>query len=476
LKAALNVFVVSTLLAGFAYANELVLDEQPPLHETSIIQTEQETLALHLLPPEQPPEPEGPVLFSRPLRTNNPETRRNAALPQYSSSTQPYLPPNSLLLIPGILENPRTQHYIRHYLSHEGKRLLENDMRRAAPYLAFIRAKIAEMDLPPELIFLPIIESSYNVTARSRAGAVGLWQFMTNSIDPFDIRVTEWMDERRDFWKSTEGALRKLAGNYRHFNDWPLALAAYNAGLGGVNRIVLQNGSSDYWELSARGKFKNETVQYVPRLIAAAYVLSNRRYFDVELLWPRDPQWQRLPVGNRSVDLTLLAERAGVDARQLHWANQELTYGITPPQGGYQLKVSAEDAERISEVLAQNDIPLLRYHIHTVSYGDTLLALARRYGVTVSQVQSANSGIQANNLRIGSRLLIPAISDVPPPENVSTVQSDIPFTGTHLVKRGETIWSLARGYGVNPELLAAANGMSINDVLREGRLIKTPIR
>ena len=475
LKIVWNAFVVSTLLVGLVYANDLVATEQLPLPEALIVQDEAETL----LPVEisvLEGELDGPVLFTRPLRTNKPEVRRNAALPQYASSTEPYLPPNSLLRIPGILENPRTQHYISHYSSREGKRLLENDMRRAAPYLAFIRAKIAEMDLPPELIYLPIIESSYTVTARSRAGAVGLWQFMTNSIAPFDMKVTEWMDERRDFWKSTEGALRKLQENYHHFNDWALALAAYNAGLGGVNRIVEHNGSADYWELSARGKFKYETIQYVPRLAAVAYVLSNRRRFEVELLWADDPQWQRIPVGNRSVDLTLLADRAGVDGRQLRWANQELTYGVTPPHGGYNLKVRAADAQRIAEVLSQNDIPLLHYHIHIISYGDTLLALARRYGVTVSQVQSANSGITANNLRIGSRLLIPALTDAHPPETAAVAKDDLPFNGTHLVKRGETLWSLAMGYGVNPELLAAANGMSINDVLREGRLIKTPIR
>ena len=416
--------------------------------------------------------PEEVHLFSRPLRTIAPSEpeRPSSRLPA------PYRASNSLLLLPGALENSLTQHYIRYYSSPAGQASLAAIMGRAGPYLAFIRSKIAEMDLPPELIYLPVIESAYLATAVSRSGAAGLWQFMSNSIAPFDIRLTEWVDERRDFWKSTEGALRKLRGNYRYFNDWPLALAAYNAGLGGLNRLIQQSGVRDYWVLAERRILKDETIRYVPRLIAAAYVLSSQRLFGMEPLWPEDPQWQRLALDGRSVDLNMLAENAGVDNTRLVWANRELVYSITPPEAGYYLKVAGKDAEQIAAVLARDDIPLIRYHIHNIRFGDTLLAIALHYGLTVNQIQSANPGVQARNLRIGSRLLIPAFKDVNPYSRPVALREDIAFDGTHLVKQGETLWSLALAYDIDPEMLAEANGMRITDILREGRILKTPIR
>ena len=409
----------------------------------------------------------------RPLRTMAPsEPAVNEPPVQPVSLSAPHLAANSLLLLPGALENPLTQYYIRHYSSPSGMVSLSAIMERGGPYLAFIRNKIAEMNLPPELIYLPVIESGYLVMAVSRSGAVGLWQFMTNSIAPFDMRVTDWMDERRDFWKSTDGALRKLQENYNFFGDWPLALAAYNAGLGGVNRLVQSSGIRNYWLLSERKLLREETIRYVPRLIAAAYVLSNHRRFGLEPRWPENPQWQRIAV-DRSVDLRLLAEAAGVDSAQLIWANRELVHNVTPPGSGHYIKVPGRYAERITATLARDDVPLRRFHIHTIRSGDTLIVLALHYGLTVEQIQAANPGVQARYLRIGSRLIIPSRF---PHERPASVAGTQVFGGTHLVKRGETLWSLARAYGVDPEVLAEANGMQLNDVLREGRVLRTPAR
>ncbi|MCL2374469.1 MAG: lytic transglycosylase domain-containing protein, partial [Treponema sp.] len=214
------------------------------------------------------------VLFSRPLRSVRSAESANRPA---SRLAQPFKAENSLLLLPGALENPLTQRYIRHNSTPGGQASLAAIMRRAGPYLAFIRQRVAYMELPPELVYLPVIESAYLITAVSRSGAAGLWQFMENSIAPFDIRVTDWMDQRRDFWKSTYGALRKLRGNYRVLGDWPLALAAYNAGLGGTRRLIASSGIDNYWTLSERRLLREETIHYVPRLIAAAYVLSNHR-------------------------------------------------------------------------------------------------------------------------------------------------------------------------------------------------------
>jgi membrane-bound lytic murein transglycosylase D len=347
-------------------------------------------------------------------------------------------------------------------------------MKQAAPYLPFIRERIAARDLPPELLYLPVIESGFVPTARSKSGAVGLWQFMRNSIAPFDIKINDWADERMDFWKSTEGALRKLEDNYRALGDWPLALAAYNAGLGGIQRAVRQAGRSDYWYLAEKKFIKTETIHYVPKFLAVAYILSNPRLFGLDLDWSRDPRWERIPVG-KQVDLEMLAAEAGLDGAALKEGNRELFYGITPPDKDYHLKIRAADSALVSGALARTDAVLVKHYFHTIRYGDTLSALALHYGISVAQITEANPGVQARYLKIGQRLRIPAYRDPGPYRRAVTAADDaLRFTGTHLVKRGETLWSIALAYGVDPEALAEANGMGLNDTLREGRSLKTP--
>jgi len=450
----------------FALASLLPAEEIAGLPEESLAYlVDDETLLLADIPADIP-------LFHRPLRSVPSETNRPTSRP-----AEPFRAHNSLLLLPGALENSLTQRYILHNSTPGGRASLAAIMRRAGPYLAFIRQKIAYYELPPELVFLPVIESAYLVTAVSRSGATGLWQFMENSIAPFNIRVTDWMDQRRDFWKSTDGALRKLRGNYRVLGDWPLALAAYNAGLGGVRRLMDSSGVRNYWTLSERRLLRDETIHYVPRLIAAAYVLSSHRRFGIAADWPENPEWQRVSTRGRSVDLTLLAEKAGVDSASLIWANQELVYNVTPPESGFYLKVRGRDAEKVAAVLDMDNISLLRYRFHTVRSGDTLFALARHYGITTNQILSSNPGVHERYLRIGSRLLIPALRDnIAPFVQPAPARENISFTGTHMVTRGETLWSLARAHNVDIELLAEANGMQITDILHEGRVLNTPIR
>ncbi|MDR0568522.1 MAG: LysM peptidoglycan-binding domain-containing protein [Spirochaetaceae bacterium] len=394
----------------------------------------------------------------------------------------PYAPPERLneqpqsrtvdlreCTIAGI-DQDLTQEYIVRYSSPKGIELLEGIMRRGAPYFAFIRKEVETRNLPMELMYLPVIESAYLPTAVSRSGAVGLWQFMKNSMSPYDMRVTDWLDERMDFWKSTIGALSKLEENYRELGDWSLALAAYNAGLGRVSRTIQQTKIRDYWLLSERKQFSTETVHYVPKLLAIAYIMSNPRYFGIEPVWHDDPEWTRVKVG-RMVDLELLASEAGIDKRDLKSANRELLYNVTPPDPNYYLKVRSADADAVAAVLARQDLPLIRYYFHTVASGDTLSEIAQHFGVTVDTILKNNAGIQARYLKIGTRLLIPAYKDVGPYRPAQrTVSAQMP--GTHTVKSGDTLWSIAKTYKTTPETLARLNGMGLNDILRVGRQLK----
>ncbi|MDR0909161.1 MAG: lytic transglycosylase domain-containing protein [Spirochaetaceae bacterium] len=254
------------------------------------------------------------------------------------------------------LGNPLVQKYFAEYASEGGKKLLSETMERAAPYLAFIRSRISEKGLPKEILYLPVVESSYTVSAVSKSGAAGLWQFMANSVAPFNLQINDTLDERFDFWKSTEAAIAKLQDNYNALGNWELALAAYNIGLGAMQRIIKETGTKNYWELVALGKIKPETAQYVPKLIAAAYILENPRYFQLDINWLPDPNWQRIGIVQTQISLEALAQLAGMDYATLLAANRECLNGITPAQEMHSIKVPAQYTDTVMQILTNHSI------------------------------------------------------------------------------------------------------------------------
>jgi len=405
----------------------------------------------------------------RPLRGRRDAGQKYEALSsQYNQNS---VDSSSLILTSRALEQALTQYYIGLYSSPSGIASLNAALERGSIYLPFIREEIRRRNLPPELAYLPIVESGFVITARSRSGAVGLWQFMMNSISPFDMRVTELIDERRDFIKSTRGALQKLQDNYRTLGDWHLALAAYNCGLGEVTRTVRRTGVRDYWELSARNQFKQETLHYVPKLAAAAFVLSQPRRFGIDI-WQDQFEWTTVPL-RRQVSLDILAQEAGIDRELLRNLNAELLHGITPA-GGCNLKIPLARLASVTEVLEREDIRLIRYHYHIVRHGDTLWSMSRHYGASLNTIEQHNPGITGRYLRIGETVIIPAFADIAPAPAPAPLETAV-FNGSHVVARGETFWSLGRRYGVDPQALAEANGMRLDQILHVGRTLKVPI-
>ncbi|GHV07344.1 lytic transglycosylase [Spirochaetia bacterium] len=426
--------------------------------------------------------------ISRPLRqvqfrlTDHPASRNMLPSPSVAdlSLSLRSFTENSLLS-PEALEQALTQQYIKQYSSPGGIAWLNAVIRRGSPYIPFIRREIEERGLPAELLYLPVIESGYLSTAVSKSGAMGLWQFMKNSIGGYDIKISDWADERRDFWKATQGALRKLEDNYKTLGDWPLALAAYNAGLGGVSRTIKQTGLNDFWALSEKKALKAETIHYVPKLLAVAHIMSRPRQYGVDIWQEEAPEWARIPLG-RAVDLSILAAETGIDINILKSGNAELNYNVTPPDASWLLKIPAENAPAVAAVMERKDLNLIKNYIYTISYGDTLSALALHYGISVDLIQNANPGLKSKYLQIGNRILIPALKDVGPYQagqsaaiNVSASAGGGSFEGTHLVKKGETLWSIALAHDIAPDALAQANNMALNDTLSVGRNLKVPI-
>lgn len=388
------------------------------------------------------------------------------------------------------------QSYRDTYLSAGGRRWLSAIMSAAEPYFAYVAERVRYYGLPDELAYLPVIESEYSPKAVSRSGAAGLWQFMRNSVKGYSIHIDDWVDERRDFTKSTDAAMQKLSENYEYFGDWPLALAAYNAGLGAVSRIektalkchaadeaagrtvepLNAKGFVSYWELRSRGLLRKETAGYVPKFLAVASILRYSARNGLPVSWDDAEDWESIDA-TRTVDLVLLAKAAKIPYASLKAGNAELRYTITPPYAGYKIKVPAENAEAVRAALDDPSLKLLRYYMHKINSGDTLLAISKHYGTPVNMILDANPGLKPNLLRIGAVVVVPALKDVGPMSAPPRPEADpsLDFSGAYTIVKGDTLWSISLRYGVQPEVLADKNGLSLSSVLHEGSTLKVPI-
>jgi membrane-bound lytic murein transglycosylase D len=370
------------------------------------------------------------------------------------------------LLYSDALAQSLTQHYIKQYSAGWGLTWLHAALERGAIYLPFIISEVEKYNLPPELAYLPVIESGFVSTARSKSGAMGLWQFMMNSISPFNIKVNDYIDERRDFQKATRAALQKLEENYRLLGNWELALAAYNSGLGSVTRTIKRTKNHNYWELCQKKEFRAETIHYVPKLMAISYIILYK--LDVR---HEQFEYASIPL-SRQVSLDILAREAEIDKDLLYRLNAELTHGITP-NDNYLLKIPADGLDSVTQVLERKDLQLIQYHRHVIRQGDTLWALSRLYNVSIEAINQHNPGLKNNALKIADILLIPATNDAAPVMVKTAATSN--FNGHHVVRQGDTLWSLAREYGVDIHTLAEANNMNINQILSIGKSLKVPI-
>ncbi len=380
-----------------------------------------------------------------------------------------------------------------YYLTSGGKKWLQAVMERALPYIAYVEKKVEELKLPKELIFLPVIESGYSPFAVSRSGATGIWQFMRNSISGYDMAISDWLDDRKDFMKSTDAALLKLRENYNTLGDWPLAIAAYNAGLGAVSRAVKASGSdtTDFWSLYESKKLAREPLSYVPRFLAVASILRYPTLHGLPDEWGEKNDWTTVET-SRQVDLSILAEKAGIPLDILKCGNAELRYNITPPVDTHTVKVPAEKAEAAKTVLEDTNSPLMNYTIYKVKSGDTLSKIAQTYKTPISLILKANPGVNVNKIAVGQVLMIPRISGdsaasgSSKADNTTSTSTSTPSANTnasaklsyttYTVKKGDSLSKIASLFSTSVSAIAKDNGISPNSIIRIGQKLKVPVK
>ena len=360
-------------------------------------------------------------------------------------------------------------------------------MERAGRYLPHIREELRRRGLPLDLAYLPFVESAFNPRARSRARAQGLWQFVAGTARLYGVRCDRLLDERNDPYLATRAAVAHLADLHAMFGDWELALAAYNSGPGRVQQALrrARGTTDDFWKL--RRFLPRETRNYVPALWAVLVVVKNPAAYGFAPILESGECIGRVKVAG-ALDLAVLAEHAAVDAGLLTEINPALTHGMTPPGGSYQLAVPCGQEQRYASVIAA--IPAdrrVRRFTHVVERGDTLAAIARRYGSTAETVAAANGVRDPRALRVGQTLVIPrhaggaapsgsrhaagAVTGQRPDGAKAGAQARPPKAERYRVRRGDSLYSIARRFGLSVERLKGMNGLT-TDLIRPGQWLR----
>lgn len=317
-------------------------------------------------------------------------------------------PPRAVITtttIPLVVNNLVERHI--EFFRTRGRQHMERWLERSGKYFPLLRRILREEGVPEDLVYLAMIESGLNPLARSWARAVGMWQFMRGTGALYGLRGNFWYDDRRDFEKATRAAARHLRDLYEDFEDWYLAMAAYNSGAGKVYRAMRRSGSSDFWQL--RRYLPRETRNYVPAYIAAALITMNPQEhgFDVR---PADSLDFDYVTVDECVDLEVLAECAGADVETLRELNPQLIHRCTPPSTeGYRLRVPrSTDKEAFKARYAALPESKKGYWLtHVAKRGDTVPKLARHYGVSERVLAEANNLSTRATLRRGTHILIP---------------------------------------------------------------------
>ena len=340
-------------------------------------------------------------------------------------------------------------------------------LKRAGRYMPMIERVLAEEELPQELSSLPMVESHYLPEARSRADAVGLWQFIESTAEASGLRVDWWVDQRLDPELATRAAARHLKELYERFGDWELSLAAYNAGPGGVSRALERSGTDNFWELADSGILRRETTRYVPKFYAAlAIQRAPESYgFSVD---PEMPEEFDTVIVDSPVDLLTVSRLSGISRSRLHRLNPSLRRECTPPgASSYPLRVPSGMGELVrAELDNLTRAERLDFVKYTVKSGDSVHAIARRFSTSVDAITDLNALSNPRLIKPKQTLVIPVRKGTG--AEIAALGSKHDGRRTYVVRGGDTVWRIARAFNVPVNDILKWNGLGKNGSIRPG--------
>lgn len=367
--------------------------------------------------------------------------------------------------LPLVLNDPVAS-YISYFSTGGGRHFLEHGWIRSGRYREMISRILKEEGVPQDLIYLAQAESGFHPLALSRAGARGMWQFMAGRGSGYGLSRSWWIDERQDPEKSTRAAARHLKDLFNQFGDWYLVMAAYNSGPGTVQHAVQRTGYADYWELYKRGVLPSETRNYVPIILAITIMSKNPAQYGLDRIHTDHPLEYETVKVDYPIDLRLVAECVDAPVATLQELNPSLTRLTTPKDQSFQLHLPVGTKQTYEAAI--NAIPKDKrvwWHYHKVVPTDTLASLAKKYRTTPQAIAEANS-LEGEQIAGRQRLIIPVAAGKQQGEALGFSKSATRYT----VRKGDTVESVADGFGVPAAKVRSWNGLKGN-TLKAGRVL-----
>ena len=350
--------------------------------------------------------------------------------------------------------------------------------KRSGLYMDKIKASLKEAGLPEELAWMPHIESWFKVRALSTARALGIWQFIPSTGYKFGLKRDAWIDERMDPEKSTAAAIAYLKELHRMFGDWTTVLAAYNCGEGAVLRRISKqkiNYLDNFWDLYSQ--LPRETARYVPRFLATLHIMKDPAKYGFTLDEIAQPVSYETVSIEKQVNLKTVADMLGVAEEELNALNPELRIQVTPPTS-YSLKIPDGKKEVFLAGIdgipqcasPQNNFALSSsdYVYHRVAKRETLAAIANKYHTSTRSIASANNLNIKRSLRVGQKLRIPLNGSSG--GNTTAAKATVSPGGKYRVKKGDTLWLIAKKFNTDTKKLQQINNMRSTS-LKAGQIL-----
>ena len=368
--------------------------------------------------------------------------------------------------------HPMIQQFINYYRGR-GRTTMETGLYRSGMFMWMARRIFREEGVPENVAWLGQVESAWKPTALSWASASGLWQFIPGTGSRFGLQRTAYVDERNSFDEATRASARYLKFLYNRYNNWELAMAAYNSGEGNVDRAVRRAGVTNFWV--AYPYLPRETRNYVPNILATILIANNPQQYGFGHIRPAAPlRYDRIRVP-ASTNLSLLASASDTSVQYLRYLNPNLRSNSTPPTP-YIVNVPAGKANEVVAVFKRAPASKINNsNLANTSNGETWQTISNRTGISVDELMAANPGMKTPKGKVfvpvsGNKINTIAYT------RPATPQVAGPASGVKVVKAqsGDTVAKLAIRYGKDATEVAKFNGLLPNSVLGAGREIKIP--
>jgi membrane-bound lytic murein transglycosylase D len=370
--------------------------------------------------------------------------------------------------------------YFLYYFQTSGKPSFSRWLSRSSRYIPMMKEILKREGMPEDLVYVAMIESGFQMHARSWANAVGPWQFISDTGRRYSLRIDQWVDERKDPVKATTAAALYLKELYGMFNgDWYLAAAGYNAGENKILRAITMYNTSDFWEISRGSYLKRETKEYVPKLLAAAIIAKDpARYGFSDIAYLPAIEFDTVRIPSRT-DLELVAKLSGTTYDTIRDMNPDLRHWCTPPNyPDYELKLPKGTKQQFELEYAK--VPedgrfteKVLYTTYQTRKKDSLKSVARRFGTSPETLSELN-GLSKNSRIAGRKLVVPVKQTVDfghEGRAALAAAKKGSFAKYYTVKKGDTLDLLAKRFNVSAKLLSSWNNLKAKVALKPGRRI-----